>query len=176
MNKRNETISKAEATRLTDLFYKAETTAGDEERLLRYFSGDDVAPELEADGEVIRGLLGSGAAPEGLQARIERSINEWNTVERTASRRMRKASIRYITAAAACIILIMSATLTLTNRTGGNDTTETARQAQPMQDTYSNPEDAYAETRRALTLFSECLNDGLSTARLSTDNNKNEEQ
>lgn len=176
MNKKNDTISKDEAMRLTELFYKAEITDEEEQRLLRYFNSGDIAPELEADGEMIRGLAGSLDVPAGLQARLEHSINEWNTVERKASQRMRRTGIRYITAAAACIILIMSAILTLYSRTDSNDTAVAGKQEQPMQDTFSNPEDAYAETRRALTLFSECLNDGLETARLSTDNTKNEEQ
>lgn len=170
------TIGTAEAVRLVDRFYNGETTADEEAALLGYFNSGNVAPELQAEGEVIRPLLSRPAVPDGLQARLERSINSWNMVEATASRRTRRISLRWMAAAAACLVLILSATLILHRRTVDSGIAGAGTITPTMQETYDNPEDAYAATRRALTMFSECLNDGLSKAAMSTDNNKTEEQ
>ena len=88
-----------------------------------------------------------------MEKRMERMIDGWNTVERTTNRHARKISLRWIAGVAASWLLIVSLSLIATHH---NNQQDFARQ--PSEDTFDNPEDAAAETQRALLKFSQCIN------------------
>ena len=82
-----------------------------------------------------------------MEKRMERQIDGWNTVERTTHRRARTISLKWIAGIAASLLLLVSVALVVNYR----------YERQP-KDTFDNPEDAAAETQRALLKFSETIN------------------
>ena len=90
---------------------------------------------------------------EQMEKRMERMIDGWNTVERTNSKHARNITLRWIAGVAASLLLIVSLALLAAHR---NEQQEFARQQ--SEDTFDNPEDAAAETQRALLKFSQCIN------------------
>ena len=87
------------------------------------------------------------------------------TAGQTSSRRARIVSLRWIIGIAACLLLIFSIGFFVNSRTDEKDFAT-------QQDTYDNPEDAYAETQRALMKFSKSLNKGLAKVDEATNKDK----
>lgn len=88
-----------------------------------------------------------------MEKRMERQIDGWNTVERTTHRRARTVSLKWIAGIAASLLLLVSVALVVNYRYERQH----YAQQQP-KDTFDNPEDAAAETQRALLKFSETIN------------------
>ena len=88
-----------------------------------------------------------------MEKRMERQIDAWNTVERTTDRRARNISLRWIAGVAASLVLLVSLALIFNNHYEEQDVA-----MEQSEDTFDNPEDAAAETQRALLKFSECIN------------------
>lgn len=88
-----------------------------------------------------------------MEKRMERQIDAWNMVERTTDRRARNISLRWIAGVAASLVLLVSLALIFNNHYEEQDVA-----MEQSEDTFDNPEDAAAETQRALLKFSECIN------------------
>ena len=88
-----------------------------------------------------------------MEKRMERQIDAWNMVERTTDRRARNISLRWIAGVAASLVLLVSLALIFNNHYEEQDVS-----MEQSEDTFDNPEDAAAETQRALLKFSECIN------------------
>lgn len=88
-----------------------------------------------------------------MEKRMERQIDGWNIVERTTHRRARTISLKWIAGIAASLLLLVSVALVVNYRYERQH----YAQQQP-KDTFDNPEDAAAETQRALLKFSETIN------------------
>ena len=88
-----------------------------------------------------------------MEKRMERQIDGWNTVERTTHRRARTISLKWIAGIAASLLPLVSVALVVNYRYERQH----YAQQQP-KDTFDNPEDAAAETQRALLKFSETIN------------------
>ena len=88
-----------------------------------------------------------------MEKRMERQIDGWNTVERTTHRRARNVSLKWIASVAASLLLLVSVALVVNYRYERQHYAQ-----QPSKDTFDNPEDAAAETQRALLKFSESIN------------------
>jgi hypothetical protein len=88
-----------------------------------------------------------------MEKRMERQIDAWNMVERTTDRRARSISLRWIAGVAASLVLLVSLALFFSNHYEEQDVA-----MEQSEDTFDNPEDAAAETQRALLKFSECIN------------------
>ena len=88
-----------------------------------------------------------------MEKRMERQIDGWNTVERTTHRHARTISLKWIAGIAASLLLLVSVALVVNYRYERQH----YAQQQP-KDTFDNPEDAAAETQRALLKFSETIN------------------
>ena len=88
-----------------------------------------------------------------MEKRMERQIDGWNTIERTTHRRARTVSLKWIAGIAASLLLLVSVALVVNYRYERQH----YAQQQP-KDTFDNPEDAAAETQRALLKFSETIN------------------
>ena len=88
-----------------------------------------------------------------MEKRMERQIDGWNTVERTTHRRARTVSLKWIASVAASLLLLVSVALVVNYRYERQHYAQ-----QQSKDTFDNPEDAAAETQRALLKFSESIN------------------
>lgn len=155
---------------LLDRFYNGETTSEEEQQIHQSLHSDDLSPEMSADRLLFDELYNlSTDAPEGLENRLKRQIDGWNTVERSASRSSRTVFLRWTVGIAASLLLLFSLGMYLQNRSGQEQMAHQNNISTPMQDTYSKPEDAYAETQRALVKFSKSLNKGLKTMEKVTE-------
>ena len=134
-----------EIRKLLDRYYDGQTTEAEEE-LKRFFDGNGVPAEMAEEQAFSSGSKPVPPVPEGLEQRISRQIDGWNTIEKTSSRRARIVSLRWIIGIAACLLLIFSIGFFVNSRTD--------ERISPPSRTHDNPEDAYAETQRALMKFS----------------------
>ena len=93
--------------------------------------------------------------PFDLESKIERQINQWNTVESTARKTARRAGLRWVVGIAASILILLAVGIFVDKHE--------SKQLSDIDkiDTYDNPEDAYATANKALTKFSVSLNKGL---------------
>ena len=91
--------------------------------------------------------------PADLEARLSKQIDMWNTVEKKSVRKANVTSMRWIAGIAASLLLLFSLGFFLNQRT---DEEEYAKQ----EENCTNPDDAYAETAKALKTFSQAMKHG----------------
>ncbi len=128
-------------------YYRGDTTGTEEAELRKYFSGDDILEGYEAEKEIFRHFSHSEIIPVPLDDFEERIVKAVDNLERDQRKRSSwKLSIRILSAAATILILIGSYFLFFHH-------TET-------EDTFSDPQLAYAETMRILYDVSVKLNKG----------------
>lgn len=118
-----------------DKYCEAQTSDFEEEEIRRIIMGED--PEVPAD----------------LEARLSKQIDMWNTVEKKSVRKANVTSMRWIAGIAASLLLLLSLGFFLNQRT---DEEEYAKQ----EENCTNPDDAYAETAKALKTFSQAMKHG----------------
>lgn len=89
-----------------------------------------------------------------MEERLSSQIDEWASHEQKSRQKRRSVWLRHAMAVAASLLLLVSVTVWFTNnqQEDGKLTTVTEK------DTFDNPEDAAAETERALVLFSGAIN------------------
>lgn len=145
---------------LAEKYFEGLTSVEEERLLLDYFSGDNVDASLMDDCKFFMALNGMRVMPEGdeetesrLRDRLSRQIDGWNMVEKTSIRVVRRIDLRWLGGLAASLLLVLSLGLYFNSRQEESPIT--------MQDTFSDPRDAAAETQRALMKFSVDLNKGL---------------
>ena len=144
-----------------DKFYAGETTKQDELLLMEFFAGGNVPEEFRSEQEFFATYFNLNKVYPEATTQIEAKIEEWDVVERNSQRHiLRIRKWKYGVAATALLLIGVGIGL------GINLTKEA--EAQPhlseFRDTYTNPQDAYEEAHRALTLFSNKINEGLSLA------------
>lgn len=143
--------------RLLARYYDGQTTEEEESTLRSYFNSDAIDDCLKDESAIFTALQSAECPlPEGLEARLNRQINQWNTVETTAHRTVRLSNLRWIVGIAACLLLLFAAGAVVYQSENRDRLTE--------QDTYTDTKDAYAETSRALLKFSNSINKGIETA------------
>ena len=91
-----------------------------------------------------------------MEQKLSSQIDEWESEKQSSRRRHPKVWLRYAVAVAACLILLFTVTIWQRNKT------EQAVVQVTEKDTYNNPEDAAAETERALMKFSVTINKAIS--------------
>ena len=89
-----------------------------------------------------------------MEDRLSSQIDDWASQEQKSRRQRRRVWLRHAMAAAACLLLLVSAIVWYTN----NQQEGTKVTMVTEKDTFDNPEDAAAETERALMVFSEAIN------------------
>lgn len=153
---------------LVDKYFEGIATTAEERRLKDYFMGDAVDASLKGDREFFLAAVQASQFPEtdaaeaqGREQRLSRQIDAWNRVEKSSSRATRRFDLRWMGGIAASILVILSLGVFLSER---HD-----RQEMAVEDTYSDPRDAAAETQRALTKFSIALNKGLGKLEKKSD-------
>lgn len=140
---------------LLDRYYDGQTNEREEQVLKDYFLQDDVPPQWVTDQRLFRQLYGANMPTiDGLEQRLSRQIDGWNRVEKTASRRSRTVGLRWMAGIAASLLLLFTIGLLV-------DRQQKQAQYAVQQDTFDDPRDAYAETQKALMMFSKSINKGL---------------
>ncbi len=142
--------------KLLDRFYLGETTLEEEQLLLAYFSSASVPEELIADRDLFRSLDPAGnniVVPGGLNQKILDVLDQQERKEV----RTRRISIFSLSGLAAGLLVVIALYVGYF-RDGQSDLLA----SQELTDTYENPQDAYAEAKRALTYVSAKLNAGTS--------------
>lgn len=140
---------------LLDRYYDGQTSEREEQVLKDYFLQDDVPPQWATDQRLFRQLYGADMpAVDDLEQRLSRQIDSWNRVEKTANRRSRTVGLRWIAGIAASLLLLFAIGLLV-------DRQQKQAQYAVQQDTFDDPRDAYAETQKALMMFSKSINKGL---------------
>ena len=130
-------------------YYEGKTSLDEENVLRRYFSESEVPEHLQPDRDLFLGLV-ADKTREPIHIDFERDI--LGVVEETkAAKEVHKRSIPqrlyWISGIAASLMLIIASYFFL--------------QSNSMQDTYSNPQLAYNETKKILSYVSTKMNKGL---------------
>ena len=142
-------------SKLTDRYFEAQTSEQEELELKKWAHDNSTTDESKQLNAYFQALDNSPAQlSEGLERRMERSIEEWGRVEHHAGNRARTTTIRWVAGMAACFALVFSMGTALNIR-------EDKQANYAVTDTYDNPQDAYQETQRALRTFSLAINKGL---------------
>lgn len=140
-------MSEEELKRLVEKYYNGTSTEEEEGVLRTYFIENSAPPGFETEKEIFSFLMEAGEVPEpssGFEARIFKSLDK--SYERTGSARFRKILVPLIGVAAGLLILAGSYFF-FVNRI-------------ESEDTYSDPEIAYAETMKILLDISDQINHG----------------
>lgn len=136
-------------------YYNGDTTESEEKALKRFFTEEEVPAHLLADKELFMQLASptEPPVPQGLEARLASLIDQWDTHERRSvrlKRRTRIVRLQWLGSIAASLLLLLAV---------GTYLHQSAAPA-VGQDTCATPEEAYAEARKALLMFSSALNKG----------------
>ena len=150
---------------LLDRFYSGSATADEEARLRQYFSGDNTDPQFD-DDKIFIISLSKGPdveVPSDLEQRLSQAIDSWQLAEVSHPRplRRKRSLLRPVIGIAASIALLVGLGLKFYNPS-----------PTVPADTFSDPAEAYAETRRVLTLFANTVDKsmtGLQTAQQSSE-------
>lgn len=157
-------MDRKETEKLLEQFYNGITDETEEKRLTEYFCSNEVNKQLRKEGEIFLALQQNKSieVPFDLESKIERQINQWNTIESTARKTAHKANLRWIIGICASILLLIGVGIFI-DKNGNSQLSDTEK-----LDTYDNPEDAYATANKALTKFSVSINKGLKTINNAT--------
>jgi hypothetical protein len=145
-------MSEEELKRLIGKYYDGISTDEDERTLRAYFSGKNVYPGYEAEKEIFSMYMDSFRAPEpsaGFESSIMKAIDKQSDPEKKS--KIRNLLLPLMSAAAGLLILAVSLFF-LIHRS-------------PREDTFTDPEIAYAETMKVLMDVSAQLNHGTKSLR-----------
>ncbi len=140
-------MKREELKELLEKYYGGQTSMEEEERLKKYFSGKDILPGYEVEKEIFSHYTSSESIPVpsvDFEDRILGNIDDFERRQKTIS--LKK---RYITiiSAAATILLLVGSYFIFFNR-------------EAQEDTFTDPQIAYAETMKILYDVSAKLNKG----------------
>lgn len=168
-------MKQSETDILIEKFFNGETTE-EEEKLLHEASlnaplgSDKKLFQSEAENEhssllahhstlnahrssLLQSLTPQPEVPLGLEQRLSRQIDQWNSIEKRSEKRVRTAVMRWTIGIAAGIALIVGIAIPTLREP---DAVKYAEE----QETYNDPEMAQREAEKALAKFSDCINKG----------------
>ncbi|MGI6222094.1 MAG: hypothetical protein ACOYJG_00620 [Prevotella sp.] len=150
-------MNKEDIKRLLQKWYDGQTSAEEEKQLMNIMLNTEVDEELKPDQQLLREIYGNAVPETNLKQRLSWQIDNWERFEQQVHRHDRSKALRWLGGIAASFVLVASlSAVYISNRTPHPVAT--------AQDTYQNPNDAYKETEKALTFFSQKLNKGLKLA------------
>ena len=141
---------------LLEKYFNGETSIEEEKKILAYFSGNDIDPELLADKEYFDFLENEKTqllAQEDISEKIWEAIEKSETKPTISFNQFTRFSKVILAIAAGIVITIVSVTLIKFEYS-------TKKDNQLFSDTYSDPELAYQEAKKAMLFISEKLNKG----------------
>lgn len=147
MNLINGTMNPEEIKRLLEKYYEGATTSGEELLLKKFFSMENVPPDLRNDQEIFRYYMQASEIPEPSVDFEKKIISAIENDEKDSDRIKRRKLYVSISRIAAALLILTGSYFFLTNRSEPGDT-------------YSDPELAYAETMKILCQVSARLNQG----------------
>ena len=172
-------MKQSETDILIEKFFNGETTE-EEERLLHEASltaplgSDKKLFQSEAENEhssllaphstLLQSLTPQPEVPLGLEHRLSRQIDQWNSIEKRSEKRVRTAVMRWTIGIAAGIALIVGIAIPTLREP---DAVKYAEE----QETYNDPEMAQREAEKALAKFSDCINKGFDIMDKTTNKN-----
>lgn len=132
---------------LLQQYFNGESTTEDERKLESYFCSGNIDSELKEYQEFFSGLsmMQEVEGEETIEDDILKHIDAYENRQKTKTLGMWK----WVTGIAASIILVIGSYLIY------------EQQQQPYQDTFDNPQMAYAQAKEALTYMSAKYNQGL---------------
>lgn len=142
--------------KLLEQYYRGATTEAEEGVLKEYFAGDDVDAELKADRDIFRSLSDTDDidVPDDLADRLSVEIDNCDRREKRSFR----FTVRAVSIAASLALLVaLGAWFMQQPKTTGQQL---------------SPEEAYAQTEKALTIFAKALDksiDGLESVDQTTE-------
>ena len=128
-------------------YYNAQTSEQEEQELKDFFCHEEVPSHLQAEKEMFLQLQATDA-PEGLEERLGNLIDQWELSEQKTQKKRRIFHLQWIGSIAASLLLVIGISL--------------YQQEPQRKDTCATPEEAYAHAEKALVMFSEALNKGIS--------------
>jgi len=147
---------------LLDAYYEGETNPEQENILLEYFHGGEVADELKEDKEIFLQLNDADKiieVPQRLEDRLENLIDALAEKEKPLLKVSKKNyTLKWITSIAASIVILIGAGIYF-NYQSVQQPVSVAK-VDP-RDTFSDPDLAYEEASKALMLISKNLNKGM---------------
>lgn len=156
---------------MLDAFYNGETTAEEEQILLKYFRREDVAEELLDEKEVFLAMYKAepvNVSP-ALSSKLESLIDELALEDEQRvepkTQHTRKHLLRWVGSAAACIAMLISATFYFNNKPDVGDGT-TAPDQQAIENLSEADKKALKEAEDALILLSSNFNKGVNQLEL----------
>lgn len=155
---------------ILDAFYNGESSEEQEQQLLHYFESEDVAEELLTEKDFFLSLFVSVEKveiPHNLENKLSGMIDvlahkEMSVEKEKKQDRIKRGRGRLLATigAVACAASIGLAFYLNTDSSIGRGDLGHLQTQQP-KDTFTNPEEAYIATQRALMLVSSNLNSGL---------------
>ena len=148
--------------KLIEAFYKGETSTQEELDLLEYFNCENVAEELLNEKEFFIELYNAQSieVPAMLESNLSNLIDTFAQEKGIKPKKNKKYLLVWFSSVAASIALLISIGLYLNNKPSIKDT-QIAEKGIELKDTFTNPDDAYIEAQRALTLVSSNFNKGM---------------
>ena len=149
------TYNNAEIRRLLDRYYEGDTTESEETLLRDYFAQSEVDPDLEDDRLLFEAMTGdvckAPEVPAGLERLLSDSIDSWQRSEcrQAQSRRvLRFIPWRQPVSIAASVAVLLGLGIMFIHFRGDNSV---------PPDTFTDPQEAYAETQRVFLIFSNTI-------------------
>ncbi len=115
---------------------------------------DEILRRIKADEATDDELSMAEQHLSAMEERLSAQIDDWASHEQQSRQKQRRAWLRHAVATAACLLLLVSVTVWFTHNQQKDSKLTTVTE----KDTFDNPEDAAAETERALMLFSGVIN------------------
>ncbi len=115
---------------------------------------DEILRRIKADEATDDELSMAEQHLSAMEERLSLQIDDWESHEQQSRQKRRIAWLRHAVATAACLLLLVSVTVWFTHNQQEDSKLTTVTE----KDTFDNPQDAAAETERALMLFSGVIN------------------
>lgn len=115
---------------------------------------DEILRRIKADEASDDELSMAEQHLSAMEERLSLQIDDWESHEQQSRQKRRRAWLQHAVATAACLLLLVSVTVWFTHNQQEDSKLTTVTE----KDTFDNPQDAAAETERALMLFSGVIN------------------
>jgi hypothetical protein len=140
-------MNSEEIKRLLEKYYEGTTTSKEELSLKKFFSGENIPPDLSNEKEIFRYYMQMAEIPEPSTEFEEKIISAIDREDKNIAGFKRRRLFGTLSGIAAAMLILAGSYFFFTSR------------SEP-RDTYSDPEVAYAETMRILYDVSARLNQG----------------
>lgn len=147
MNLINRAMNSEEIKRLLEKYYEGTTTPDEELSLKKFFSGENIPPDLSNEKEIFRYYMQMAEIPEPSTEFEKKIISAIDREDKSIAGFKRRRLFGTLSGIAAAMLILAGSYFFFTSRSA-------------PRDTYSDPEVAYAETMKILYDVSARLNQG----------------